>query len=187
MKKIMIALGAVALCVSANAASIRWVMAGVTQPESTAAANGYVAYLFASSVSDSLASTYATVSQSDVIAAIADGTFASLTSKAITTSKTGTAGNISVANIGNFGAGDGLTMYSVIFDADSFDAASNYATSATEITRNFTSATGTQIASWASFSSTAGQGWQTMAVPEPTSGLLVLLGMAGLALKRKRA
>lgn len=27
--------------------------------------------------------------------------------------------------------------------------------------------------------------WQS--VPEPTSGLLVLLGMAGLALKRKRA
>ena len=31
----------------------------------------------------------------------------------------------------------------------------------------------------------AGAGWY--AVPEPTSGLLMLLGMAGLALKRKRA
>ena len=31
-------------------------------------------------------------------------------------------------------------------------------------------------------------GWyQTAAVPEPTSGLLLLLGVAGLALKRKRA
>ena len=29
--------------------------------------------------------------------------------------------------------------------------------------------------------------WSTAAVPEPTSGLLLLLGMAGLALKRKRA
>ena len=29
--------------------------------------------------------------------------------------------------------------------------------------------------------------WQTVAVPEPTSGLLLLLGVAGLALKRKRA
>ena len=34
-------------------------------------------------------------------------------------------------------------------------------------------------------SSTATGGWQ--AVPEPTSGLLLLLGVAGLALKRKRA
>ena len=32
----------------------------------------------------------------------------------------------------------------------------------------------------------AGAGWYG-AVPEPTSGLLMLLGMAGLALKRKRA
>ena len=29
--------------------------------------------------------------------------------------------------------------------------------------------------------------WKTMAVPEPTSGLLLLIGVAGLALKRKRA
>lgn len=32
-----------------------------------------------------------------------------------------------------------------------------------------------------------GAGWYTGAVPEPTSGLLMLLGMAGLALRRKRA
>ena len=29
--------------------------------------------------------------------------------------------------------------------------------------------------------------WSTAAVPEPTSGLLMLLSLAGLALKRKRA
>ena len=37
---------------------------------------------------------------------------------------------------------------------------------------------------------TANQGtpsWQAASTPEPTSGLLLLLGMAGLALKRKRA
>ena len=32
-----------------------------------------------------------------------------------------------------------------------------------------------------------GAGWYTQSVPEPTSGLLLLLGMAGLALKRKQA
>ena len=35
------------------------------------------------------------------------------------------------------------------------------------------------------FSSTTA--WQTTAVPEPTSGLLMLLGIAGLALRRRRA
>ena len=34
---------------------------------------------------------------------------------------------------------------------------------------------------------TAAGAWATAAVPEPTSGLLLLLGVAGLALKRKRA
>ena len=34
---------------------------------------------------------------------------------------------------------------------------------------------------------TAINGWTAVAVPEPTSGLLLLLGVAGLALKRKRA
>lgn len=33
----------------------------------------------------------------------------------------------------------------------------------------------------------SGATWQTAAVPEPTSGLLMLLGVAGLALRRRRA
>ena len=34
---------------------------------------------------------------------------------------------------------------------------------------------------------TTATAWSTAAVPEPTSGLLLLIGMAGLALRRKRA
>ena len=45
-------------------------------------------------------------------------------------------------------------------------------------------------ATWCVFIDTtaySGSVWSTMPVPEPTSGLLLFLGMAGLALKRKRA
>ena len=48
-------------------------------------------------------------------------------------------------------------------------------------------ATVTYFAKFENYDSITQSDWQTMAVPEPTSGLLMLLGMAGLALKRKRA
>ena len=43
-----------------------------------------------------------------------------------------------------------------------------------------------EIGSLPYYENAAAQGW-TAAVPEPTSGLLLLLGMAGLALRRKQA
>ena len=43
------------------------------------------------------------------------------------------------------------------------------------------------IGTTASFSTAGSWNYTAAAVPEPTSGLLLLLGMAGLALKRKRA
>ncbi len=47
---------------------------------------------------------------------------------------------------------------------------------------------GTDFAKMTSLTPVSGDMWRTAEpVPEPTSGLLVLLGMAGLALKRKRA
>jgi hypothetical protein len=41
--------------------------------------------------------------------------------------------------------------------------------------------------SYTNLSANAQTAWTAVTVPEPTSGLLLLLGVAGLALKRKRA
>ena len=61
----------------------------------------------------------------------------------------------------------------------------NYASAAVEATMDVeTSFLANFMAGETSKGATA---WSTAAVPEPTSGLLILLGMAGLALKRKRA
>lgn len=187
MKKIMVALGAIALAISAQAATVNWIMAGVTQPETTTAASGYVAYLFANSVSSSLSETYSTIAQSDVVAAIEAGKFSTVAGKAIASASTNTSGGlmVGVGPTSGFVAGDSLTLYAVIFDAGDYASAENYAATASDKAISFTSSTGAKPASWASFSATSGQGWT--AVPEPTSGILMLLGMAGLALRRRRA
>jgi hypothetical protein len=43
------------------------------------------------------------------------------------------------------------------------------------------------VASFTTNSAITADSWSSVAVPEPTSGLLLLLGMAGLALRRKQA
>jgi hypothetical protein len=70
----------------------------------------------------------------------------------------------------------------IIFDAavDDLDSAKNYM-GATKSPAKFNNS----LALNAGFGTQASNTW--VAVPEPTSGLLMLLGVAGLALKRKRA
>ena len=70
----------------------------------------------------------------------------------------------------------GNSTYSFYYTME--DAAGNVFTSATKNTKALATATAT-------IAFASGGSWA--AVPEPTSGLLLLLGMAGLALKRKRA
>jgi hypothetical protein len=82
-------------------------------------------------------------------------------------------------------------IYAVIYDATSIADAKNYVVSdVLTITAN--AAGSTVPATFGSMAGTgtgklAGYAWTATAVPEPTSGLLMLLGVAGLALKRKRA
>lgn len=188
MKRIIIALAAIAMAIGAHAATVNWIMAGVTQPETTTAANGYVAYLFASSVSDSLNGKFMTFDQADVIAAIEGGTFGSFAGNAIATGKTNSSGGILSQGIGpegGFVASDSISLFAVIFDSSDYASATHYAATVTDKSASFTSPTGAKPASWANFSTTAGQEW--VAVPEPTSGLLMLVGLAGLAFRRRRA
>ena len=183
MKKLMIALAAVVMATCVNAATVTWGSGTIAMPGGSQAAKGDVtAYLFnvdLATYNIYAAYTDAAKLSTDIYAAYKD----SLGSADAT--KTSTAKGVAKLTDGvEYGVG---TYYAVVLytategGKDYFMG--NYATKAVEATMDV------EVADLAlKMGGTGGAtSWQTAAVPEPTSGLLLLLGMAGLALKRKRA
>lgn len=188
MKKLMIALAAGVLAVGANAASVDWTAtkgylydgAG----DSAAKVTSGTAYLVLTS--------YA---QSDLVTAFATSgaatTLAGLQSNAAYLGSGDIGSNARIAaGTGTSSATSAATAYFVVFNDDkmyiSDTATSDYDALGQSHSFVFSSMT---TASKATLDMTAGYstaGWYG-AVPEPTSGLLMLLGMAGLALRRRRA
>ena len=82
-----------------------------------------------------------------------------------------------------------ITAYFAIVDGDNFFIGPTTTQAAAEVGSaqiRFKAKASSQAAFKDASAGFSGAGWYT-AVPEPTSGLLLLLGMAGLALKRKQA
>ena len=182
MKKLIVLLGAVAAIGIAQAASVTWSMTQVKTPaDATVSGSGYLAMVFD-----------ATTSQSDVIAAVLAKdatTLGNLANDWKQTTVSNAAGLLSSSGNGTYAASDTFSVYVVLFDASTVADAGNYFITATKsgsinaAGSNATLAFGT-FASQAAAAGSSG-GWT--AVPEPTSGLLMLLGMAGLALRRRCA
>ena len=181
MKKLIIALAAICCVGILQAASVTWTLSAVQKSDASGAASGYLAMVFD-----------ATTAQSDVIAAIMAKDTSALSSLANNWKQdttTTSAGLLRSAGNGNYSASDTFEVYAVIFDAGSVADANNYfmtASKAGNIAANGANAN-FSFGTFASQVSTAGSSGGWVAVPEPTSGLLMLLGMASLALKRKRA
>ena len=171
----MIALAAVALAVSAQAASFNWKtgMGGqVYQAGTTTTANGMVAYLFDAAVT----------SQSDAFAALSAGTAVTSIAGSLD-SATLSSGKITAKTAFSWGeAGDTLSAYFVIVNGGDFCISSLQSAAATK-TLQYSEKTASQAVLLNTTGSYAGAGWYA-AVPEPTSGLLMLVG---LALRRHRA
>ena len=183
MKKLMIAALAVAFAAVAQAASVNWSNTGsrtngtIYDYTGTAIGSGAVAYLF----------DVATISQADLLVAVRGGAklenLTSVDHASTVSSKIATTPTIDYGT-----AGDSVTMYFAIVKDDQILIAD-------EVNKTLQAA---DIASyqfgnshiWSKEThgeaSYTGAGWYST-VPEPTSALLLLLGMAGLALKRKQA
>ena len=183
MKKLMMAISAVVLGFVANAAALDWSTWGYTgDPADENYLNGSMAYLVmvtdttTFSVDNDLSVTGGSIVDSSQFAdgvvggtwndtaALVDGTtyyFAIIGTTAGSSSSVPTTGLYGVDANGATGSSSGF--YQVAWNA---------------------STGGSLGPDWDNFGGLAAN---TAVAPEPTSGLLLLLGMAGLALKRKRA
>lgn len=194
MKKLMIALVAVALAAVTQAATYNWTwsvnaMGPIAKPgTSGTAAEDFLgtgtAYLFAgltssqltAIVSDFATGSYTPSGYEQTSSVVSGGTITKVNWDDSRTS--GTSVDWYMIVTANIGGDDYLFISDALTKSRQADGKN------TKITYDVlaTSATAAKLAT----DGYAGAGWYS-AVPEPTSGLLMLLGMAGLALKRRRA
>ena len=176
MKKLIITAAIVLAAVASQAAAVAWSITSVTDSPSTAKAAGWVAYFMDGSTYSAFSALTA-----DKVAEYAAGNY----TYTANTVKAARGGAVSASGSnGNYTAGDEVSAYIVLFNAADATAADYYAV--TSVMNTTVPSVGSTFSMAYNFE-TATSGWQTTAVPEPTSGLLMLLGMAGLALRRRRA
>ena len=182
MKKLIIACAVAVLGIAVNAATVNWSATSIAEYGKTTnvtSSLGYIGVLINAGITDR--DTMLTALGKGDTSLVAGATIAS----SQTTVGTAAAGMAYVTGAGSFGDGETINAYALIFDADSVASAEHvFATS------ELASATGAkgQAATFAFGALTGTQdaaNWQ--AIPEPTSGMLLLVGCALMALKRKRA
>ena len=189
MKKLVIAVAAVAIGIAANAASYSWATTKGYLYDGT----GDSAAKITSGTAYLVLSSYA---QSDLVSLFASNngdaatTLATLQGNAAYLG-TGTIGsNARMSGSGTTSATESITTYFVVFNGSNMyssdTATSDYDGLAQAHDITFGTSMTSSSKALPSEGAYSGAGWYT-AVPEPTSGLLMLLGMAGLALRRRRA
>ena len=186
MKKLMIAFATVAMAVCVNAAAVSWASGNITDPNGAVANKNVTAYLW---VVD--AATYDKFAVNTTGKTMSDAVYAAYGSKTgeayatTTTTKRGIADLLDDSK--SYGAGD--SAYGVILYTYGSDDDIQYMGNVGKVTFESTMNVDSENMSKFLLGSTAAgaPSWSTASVPEPTSGLLMLLGMAGLALRRRRA
>ena len=187
MKKIMMAVAIVCAAVGTQAATANWKVSAANIFDGTGGSTKYAgnAYFFNADAIDQ-AALFALFTS--------DPTFDLTAQTGYLASGTVANGIINANTVANqFSAFDQASgdhsFFFVLVDGDKMFLSSTKTAAAGSTDSTVMLSFGTQAAGSKLMSegfSAPGQ-WATAAVPEPTSGLLLLLGVAGLALRRKRA
>lgn len=168
MKKLIIAVVAIVGAMVVNAAAVTWsATAAGTKLSDGEVANAVQAYLFEGALSQA------------TLDSIAAGTWTA--SGYLYQKQTGSTGALTQANIGSY-ENQTVSYSMILFNAGNYAEATEFKYAEVN---NIVFTTANKIANFTTPLTNAS--WQSISVPEPTSGLLMLLGMAGLALRRRRA
>ena len=186
MKKLMFMLAAVAMAVGAHGASVYWTCTNVKDGSGNAI-NGVAYFINAATLSQS---DFAALSGADAFNTALSGMYSYTPATVGNDAGKYSVGSAYAVENSTLGLSDATayTVYLAIFDTATITDSSKYYLTDTAALTTYSGSLAQQV-KWGSQStaSQAAGAWTSVSVPEPTSGLLLLVGMAGLALRRRRA
>ena len=186
MKKLMFMLVAAVAVVSAQAASVNWTCTNVKDGSGNPI-SGVAYFINAATLSQS---DFRALKGADAFTTALSGMYSYTPSSVGNDAGKYTVDSAHAVDNATLGLSD-ATAYSVylaVFDTATItDSSKYYLTDAKDLTTySGTSSASLKFGSQSTPSQAAGA-WTSVNVPEPTSGLLMLVGLAGLALRRRRA
>jgi len=191
MKKLIIAAAVACVAALTQAASVSWSITGLKGSDGNTLTSGG-AYIFCTKGTN--AKTVAAVTAaiegldaSDLKTYLTDNSLSAL--KGTISGGGASVSGVDLATSGVPEKQSGTAIFAVIVDDDTFGDGVKYVVTGVSGNVKTPAASTTNVATFSldGAAATANASNWTAAAPEPTSGLLLLLGVAGLALKRKRA